>query len=83
MGVLFGVYHQTEFLSTEQLYNSALPQELGYTPYKTAIEKNPFSYRALNGETYVRIHKSDKLYLRYEHEPDWARQLRERQGGKQ
>ena len=47
LGIIFGIYHQTELLNTEELYSKALPSELGYPSYNSAIAMNPVTHREL------------------------------------
>ena len=69
IGAVFGVYFNCEILKTCSEYAAALPANLGYTNFKSALKHNPIS--VYSSGTYVKIHKDDHLLLRYEEEPEW------------
>jgi len=40
------------------------------------------TWNELDGEHYVRVYKNDAIFARMEHEPDWAKSIRERSATK-
>ena len=71
---MFGNYFQIELLN-EVLYDRILKKDLGYQPFGKNALINEENVRQEDGETYVKIFKTQGIKVRLEGEQDWIKKL--------